>query len=105
MFGGSLILEINKIIGSDIRRRILGTLMRNRENSIMQLVRLVNSTHHEVNRNLSILEKESLIIQQLLGRKRLIRLNYDNDKTLTVIETLKYLNRVSLQLSGKNTTK
>jgi DNA-binding transcriptional ArsR family regulator len=88
-------LELNKIIGSTTRRKILEVLSENRELSIMKLVRLVNSTHNEVDRNLGILEKEKLVVQQLLGRNRIIHLNYENKKTLLLLETLIALNNCS----------
>lgn len=57
----------------------------------MRLVRIVNSTYNEVDRNLRILESVGLITQQRFRRKRIIRLNLENKKTLAVLKALKIL--------------
>jgi DNA-binding transcriptional ArsR family regulator len=84
-------MEMNKIIGSLIRRRILEVLSENKELAIMKLIKKVNSSHNEVDRNLKILTDENLITQQLIGRKRIIRLNYENKKTVILLKTLHVL--------------
>ena len=58
---------------------------------MMKLVRIVNSTYNEVNRNLRILESAGLITQQRIRLKRIIRLKIENKKTLAVLEALKIL--------------
>jgi hypothetical protein len=58
----------------------------------MKLVHTVNSTYNEVNRNLRILEDEGLVAQQHRGRKRVVRLNFENKKTLVVLKILHLLN-------------
>lgn len=58
----------------------------------MKLVRKVNSTYNEVDRNLHILINEGLVAQQYLGRKRIVRLNFENKKTLIILKILKLLN-------------
>jgi hypothetical protein len=55
----------------------------------MKLVRTVNSTYNEVDRNLRILEREGIITQRYAGRKRIIRLNFKNEKTLVLLKLLK----------------
>ena len=91
-------LEMNKILGSTIRRKILEALSGNEELAIMKLVQLVNSTHNEVDRNLRILENERLIIQYRLGTKRIIRLNRSSEKTLILLETLTTLKNASRRI-------
>ena len=59
---------------------------------MMRLVRTVNSTYNEVNRNLHILENEGLVTQQYFGRKRIVRLNFENQKTLVMLKILRLLN-------------
>ena len=54
----------------------------------MKLVRIVNSTYNEVDRNLHILEREGIIIQRYDGRKRIIHLNLKNEKTLVLLKLL-----------------
>jgi DNA-binding transcriptional ArsR family regulator len=67
----------------------LKALSEKKEITIMQLVRIVNSTYNEVNRNLQILENKGVITQRYIGRKRLIRLNLKNEKTLVLLKILK----------------
>lgn len=57
----------------------------------MKLVRTVNSTYNEVDRNLRILEREGIITQRYVGRKRFVRLNFKNEKTLVSLKILKIL--------------
>lgn len=56
---------------------------------MMQLVRAVNSTYNEVNRNIGILKSENLITEEYHGHKRIIRLNCNNKKTLILLKTLR----------------
>jgi DNA-binding transcriptional ArsR family regulator len=69
----------------------LKALSEKKEITIMKLVRIVNSTYNEVNRNLQILENEGSITQGYIGRKRIIRLNLKNNKTLILLKILKIL--------------
>jgi hypothetical protein len=56
--------------------------------TIMKLVRTVNSTYNEVDRNLRILEREGVLTQRYAGRKRIIRLNFKNERTLILLKLL-----------------
>jgi len=58
---------------------------------MMDLVRAVNSTYNEVDRNIDILEQEELIIQRRSGHRRIIQLNFKNEKTLIILKILKIL--------------
>jgi arsenate reductase-like glutaredoxin family protein len=89
-------LELRKILASSIRQNILKTLAENRELQIMRLVSTVGSTYNELNRNLQILGKEELIIDEYRikvrhGKVRVIRLNKENPKTQTLLKVLKTL--------------
>lgn len=55
----------------------------------MKLVRIVNSTYNEVDRNLRILELEGIVTQRHVGRKRIIGLNLKNERTLVLLKLLK----------------
>ena len=80
--------------------RILQKLSTLNEVNIMNLVRLLNSTYNEVNRNLAILEKEGIVTQRYRGKQRLIRLNFENEKTkllLQIIGLLKIANKEYVQ--------
>ena len=84
-------MELNRILASFCRQKILIELSKQKELNVMALVRKVNSTYDEVNRNLGILERESLVIQKYIGRMRLIRLNSTNKFTDVLINALKTL--------------
>jgi DNA-binding transcriptional ArsR family regulator len=58
---------------------------------VMGLVRNINSTYVEVNRNLKILEEESVVTDNRVGRMRVIRLNRENPKTTLLLQALKIL--------------
>jgi hypothetical protein len=58
----------------------------------MGLVRNINSTYVEVNRNLKILQYEGIVVEQRLGRVRMLKLNYENPKTELLLKALRILN-------------
>ena len=73
---------------------------------MMKLVRLVNSTYNEVDRNLHLLEREGLVTQHYLGRKRFVCLDFENEKTLVVLKIMKLINgSVDLKKSQRNALK
>jgi DNA-binding transcriptional ArsR family regulator len=84
-------MDLIKIIGCSCRRRILEELSSNSKITIMKLVRAVNSTYNEVDRNLAILEDEGVIIQKYVSNKRYIALDYSNEKTFILIKSIEYL--------------
>jgi hypothetical protein len=55
----------------------------------MKLVRIVNSTYNEVDRNLRILEREGIVTQRYARHKRVISLNFENERTLVLLKLLK----------------
>ena len=57
----------------------------------MGLVRKINSTYNETNRNFKILEKEGLVTDQRVGRMRLIMLNREYPRTTILLRVLKTL--------------
>jgi len=67
----------------------LKTLSEKKAITMMKLVRIVNSTYNEVDRNLRILEREGIVTQQHVGRKRIISLNLKNERTLVLLKILK----------------
>jgi hypothetical protein len=70
----------------------LKELSKVKEVHIMGLVRNINSTYIEVNRNLKILEEEGIVAEQHINRMRVIRLNHENPKTTLLLHALKILN-------------
>ena len=57
----------------------------------MRLVRNINSTYNETNRNFKILEKEGIVSDKYVGRIRLIKLNRENPRTKILLQVLKTL--------------
>jgi|GEM_PF-1220090 len=86
-------MKQNKILASACRRKILKALSEKKGITIMKLVRTVNSTYNEVDRNLRILEREGIVAQRYVGRRRIVRLNFKNEKTLVSLKILKILER------------
>lgn len=84
-------MKLNRVVASLCRQKILLELSKEKELTMMALVRKINSTYDEVNRNLQILQKEALITQQYLGRLRLIRLNLNNKNVSILLHALKSL--------------
>jgi hypothetical protein len=63
----------------------------------MGLVRKINSTYNEVNRNLIILEKEGIVTNIRCGRMRVIKLNRENPKAVLLLQVLQQLESNALQ--------
>jgi hypothetical protein len=68
----------------------------------MELVRKVNSTYNQVNSNLQILQKESIIFDEHFGRMRVIRLNKENPRTARLLQALKILETPEERQTSKN---
>jgi hypothetical protein len=93
---GDAHLDLKKLFASSLRQKILKQLSLSREVRVIKLVRGINSTYNEVNRNLRILEVEGIIVndyQQKVrhGKVRVIRLNRENPRTKILLEALKIL--------------
>ncbi len=89
-------VDLRKVLASSVRQNILRVLSEKRELQVMKLVSSVGSTYNELNRNLLLLEKEGLIINQYPikvrhGKVRVIRLNKENPKTQVLLKVLKTL--------------
>jgi arsenate reductase-like glutaredoxin family protein len=85
-------------MASSLRQNMLKVLSEKREMQVMKLVSSTGSTYNELNRNLSILEKEGLIINEYpqrvrRGKVRIIRLNKENPKTQVLLKVLKTLDQ------------
>lgn len=90
--GGSR-LKLEQIIASSCRQKILLALSQNKKTHVTNLVRLVNSTYNQVNRNLQILEKEGIITTKRYGHVRMIEIEMENPKTRTILTALHTLDR------------
>lgn len=74
-------MELEQLISSSCRRRIIRFLLTVHSANVMELVRKVNSTYNQVNANLLVLAKEDIVQEKHYGRVRLIKLNRENPKT------------------------
>jgi len=95
-------MDLEMILASSCRRRILKVLCGIGRANVMELVRKVNSTYSQVNPNLQILTKEEIIIDQRVGRMRIIRLNKENPKTQLLLQALKILKTPTNGKHAKN---
>jgi predicted transcriptional regulator len=84
-------MDLETLLASSCRRKILRVLSRSRRTNVMELVRRVNSTYNQVNSNLHILQKEGIVFDEHFGRMRVIRLNKENPRTLLLLQALKIL--------------
>ena len=84
-------LDLGRLMASTCRQKIIATLATVKQTHIMDLVRKVNSTYTQVNRNLQILEQEDIVESRHYGRMRVIRLNRENPKTKTILKALRIL--------------
>jgi DNA-binding transcriptional ArsR family regulator len=94
-------MDLEMILASSCRGRILKALWKLGRANVMELVREINSTYSQVNPNLQILEKEGIIFDERFGRMRIIRLNKENPKTLLLLQALRILNT---QIDDKSRT-
>ena len=88
---GRFVTDLDVILSSSCRRRILKILWRMGRTNVMELVRRVNSTYNQVNSNLQILQKEGIVFDEHFGRMRTIRLNKENPTTVILLEAIKLL--------------
>lgn len=86
-------MRLEQIIASSCRQKILLSLSKIRKTHVTKLIRIVNSTYNQVNRNLRILEKEGIINTKQYGRMRMIELNAENPRTQTLLKALHLLDK------------
>jgi len=84
-------VDLESILSSSCRRKILKFLLENGSCNIMRLIVGVNSKYPQVNFELEILQKEGIIIDKHVGRMRIISLNRENPKTGVLLQALKLL--------------
>jgi predicted transcriptional regulator len=85
-------MDLESILSSSCRRKIIKALAENSQSNIMRLIVVVNSKYPQVNSELQILQKENIIIDEHIGRMRVIKLNKENSKTKLLLQALKTLN-------------
>jgi predicted transcriptional regulator len=96
------VMDLETLLASSCRRRILRVLSSNGRANVMELVRKVNSTYNQVNSNLQILRNEGIIFDEHFGRMRVIRLNKENPRTTLLLQALKILETSEDMQPSKN---
>jgi predicted transcriptional regulator len=84
-------MDLESILSSACRRRIIKFLAENGSTNIMRLIVGINGKYPQVNSELQTLPKEEIIIDQHIGRMRIIRLNKENPGTCLLLQALKLL--------------
>jgi predicted transcriptional regulator len=84
-------MDLEALMASSCRRRILRILSSSKRINVMKLVRKVNSTYNQVNLNLRILRREGIVFDERFGRMRVIKLNRENLRTVRLLQALKIL--------------
>jgi DNA-binding transcriptional ArsR family regulator len=86
-------MRLSRIIASSSRQKILMALAKVDKTYVTKLVRMINSTYLEVNRNLIILQEEGIVSMKRLGHLRVIELQRSNPRTLALLKALELLER------------
>jgi predicted transcriptional regulator len=86
-------LDLGRLVASSCRQKIMTALASVGQTHMMDLVRKVNSTYTQVDRNLKILQKEGIVEIKYFGRMRMIKLNRENPKTEVILKALRILTR------------
>lgn len=85
-------MKLEQLIASSCRQKILLALSSTKGTHVTNLVRIINSTYNQVNRNLQILENEGIIKTKRYGHLKIIELEKENPKTEVLLEALHILN-------------
>jgi hypothetical protein len=86
-------MRLSRILASSCRQKIVIALAKVEKTHVTRLVRMINGTYNEVNRNLVILQKEGIIRTNRLGYLRIIELQRNNPRTLVLLKALELLQR------------
>ena len=84
-------MDLETILSSSCRRKILKFLARNGPTNIMRLIVGVNGKYPQVNSELQILQSEEIIFDKCIGRMRIVELNKENPETGVLLQALKIL--------------
>jgi DeoR/GlpR family transcriptional regulator of sugar metabolism len=84
---------LEQIIASSCRQKILLALSTIKRTHLTNLIRIVNSTYNQVNRNLQILQKEGIIKTKHYGHIKMIELETENPKTQALLKALHMLDK------------
>lgn len=86
-------MELEQIIASTCRQKMLLALSKVKKTHVTNLVRMINSTYNQVRRNLEILEKEEIVKITQCGNMKIIELQRENQKTTKLLTALRSLQR------------
>ena len=89
--GGELDLELEEIVSSGCRRKIICYLSDYGATYVMALILGIRGKYSQTNAELQRLEREGIIVDSRVGRMREIRLNKENPKTRIILQALKTL--------------
>jgi predicted transcriptional regulator len=84
-------LRLEQIVASTCRQKILLALSKEKRICITALVRTINSTYNQVNRNVQVLENEGIVKTTRTGQMRMIQLHLENPKTQMLLKSLRLL--------------
>lgn len=84
-------MDLENLLSSACRRKIINYLAENGPTNIMELILGIRGKYPQTNSELLILQKEEIVLDERFGRMRRIRLNKENAKTLLLLKALKIL--------------
>jgi predicted transcriptional regulator len=84
-------MDLESILSSSCRRKIIKILASDGSTNMMELIRKANSKYPQINAEVKILQTEGIIVDERLGRMRRIKINRENPKTLALLKALKVL--------------
>jgi len=84
-------MNLETLLASSCRRRMLRVLSSSGQTNIMALVLKANSTYNQVNSHLQVLREEGIVFDEYVGRLRVVKLNKENPRTLLLLQVLKML--------------
>lgn len=94
-------MDLTDLLSSACRRKIIEYLAVNGSTNIMQLILGIRGKYTQTNAELQILQKEGIIIDQHVGRMRLIKLNKENLNTELLLQALKILHSNENKKKGR----
>jgi predicted transcriptional regulator len=84
-------MDLDNILSSKCRRKIIRVLWKVESTNLMDLVRRANSTYNQIIPHLLVLEKEGVVTEQRFGRVPMITLERESQKTRLLLQALKIL--------------
>jgi DNA-binding transcriptional ArsR family regulator len=85
-------MDLEDVLSSACRRKIIKYLSEKGSTNIMQLILGIRGKYPQTNAELKILQEANIITEQRIGRMRIIKLNKETPNTEIVIQALKLLN-------------